>query len=468
MNLESLKQLTAQGESERLEFKTTTGQRSEAAKTVCAMLNGVGGFVLFGVTNDGEIRGQDCSPRTLEDITHELSKIEPPAFPDIETLILDNGKTVIALRIPGYGGLYTYDARPFMRQGATTRIMPRARYERLLLERMHGSHRWENQTAEGFTAADLDHREIILTVEEAIRRGRMDDPGTRDISELLTGLGVLHEGRLLNAAVILFAKADKLMPIYPQCVLRLARFRGIDKTEFIDNRQEPGHAFSLLQRAQRFLRDHLPIAGRIVPNLFERIDDPLYPPLGLREALANALCHRDYSIAGGAVSIAIYDDRLEISSTGVLPFDLTPEDLTRPHRSRPWNPLVAQAFYRRGIIEQWGRGTIKMALWNEQAGLVAPEFEVNAGEVTVRFLPTRYVPPSRVSHDLSELQRNLLRLVEHYGHASLSQIKSSLPNTPERTVQDNLQMLRRLNLVDSTGRGAGARWKLKGVISFNC
>ena len=94
------------------------------------------------------------------------------------------------------------------------------------------------------------------------------------------------------------------------------------------------------------------MAGRIVPDVFERQDDPLYPPAALREALANALCHRDYSIAGGAVSVAIYDDRLEISSSGMLPFDLTPADLTRPHPSRPWNPLIAQVFYRRGIIQK--------------------------------------------------------------------------------------------------------------------
>ena len=116
-----------------------------------------------------------------------------------------------------------------------------------------------------------------------------------------------------------------LLPNYPQCALRMARFRGSDKSEFLDNRQEIGNAFDLFQRAQRFVRDHLPVAGRVLPNVFERVDDPLYPPAALREAVANALCHRDYSIAGGVVSIAIFDDRLEISSTGVLPFDLTPE-----------------------------------------------------------------------------------------------------------------------------------------------
>ena len=111
--------------------------------------------------------------------------------------------------------------------------------------------------------------------------------------------------------------------------------------EFLDNRQFNGNAFTLLANAERFLRDTLPIAGRFEQDRFERIDEPLYPPLATREALANALCHRDYSIGGGSVGIAVYDDRLEVTSSGSLHFGLTPENLFAPHESRPWNPLIA-------------------------------------------------------------------------------------------------------------------------------
>src|SRR5262249_15403033 len=156
------------------------------------------------------------------------------------------------------------------------------------------SHRWENQPAEGFGVADLDHAEILRTIDEAIRRQRLEDPGTRDIPALLQGLNLIREGQLLNASVVLFGQAQRLPAYYPQCLLRLAGFLGRHADEFLDNRQEYGHAFDLLLRGQRFFRDHLPVAGRIVPHLFERIDDPLYPPAALREALANALCHRDF------------------------------------------------------------------------------------------------------------------------------------------------------------------------------
>lgn len=311
--------------------------------------------------------------------------------------------------------------------------MPQQEYGRLLLEKLHGAHRWENRPAQDMTLDDLDEGEIVRTVDEAIRRGRMEDPGTRDLRELLLGFNLTGGPHLLNAAVVLFGRADRLTPRYPQCSLRLARFRGRDKSGIMeDNRQEVGNAFELLIRSQRFLRDHLPVSGRVLPGLIERVDDPLYPPVALREALANALCHRDYAVSGGAISVGIYDDRLEISSTGLLPFGITPAQLLQPHRSRPWNPLIAEIFYRRGIIERWGRGTISIIEQTQEAGLAAPEWEEEAGEVVVRFRPTRYMPPTRIAHDLSLLQQNILIILADFGPCSLSQITSRLGSSPVR------------------------------------
>jgi len=275
MNIEELDEIARGGESQTVEFKKTTGQLDEGLRTACAMLNGKGGFVLFGVTDSGVVRGQDVATKTLEDLHNALRKIDPPAFPDVETIPLPNGKSVIVLSVPGGGGLYEYDSRAHMRNGPTTIPMPRAVRERKLLEQSHPQTRWENQAAEDVSLEDLDRAEILRTVDEAIRRGWMDDPGARSVPDLLTGLQVARQGQILNAAVVLFGRMDRLVPIFPQCLLKMARFRGIDKSEFLDNRQEYGHAFDLLIRGQRFLRDHLPIAGRVVPGLFEHQDDPL-------------------------------------------------------------------------------------------------------------------------------------------------------------------------------------------------
>jgi ATP-dependent DNA helicase RecG len=314
----------------------------------------------------------------------------------------------------------------------------------------------------GWSATDLDVAEITRTLEEAIRRGRVEDPGTREPEEILRGLGLMKEGALLRAALVLFGRAERLAAEFPQCLLRVARFAGTDKTEFRDNRQFRGNAFELLQAAERFLLDHVPVAGRVVPGLLERVDEPLYPPLAVREALANAFCHRDYAIGGGSVGVAIYDDRLEVTSSGTLHFGLTPEVLFGPHESLPWNPLIAGIFYRRGIIESWGRGTLKMAELALTAGLPRPEIEDDGGCVTVRFFPTRYVPPQRVAKNLSERQRRILALLAASpGGLALREIRAGLGGeSAEWGVKDDLALLKQLELTRTRGYGRGAYWIL--------
>ena len=464
MTLEEVRKLAATGESETLEFKKSTGERTEAAKAVCAMLNHRGGIVLLGVTPEGKVVGQEVSDHTIERVSAEIQRIEPPAFPDVERHSIDGIQEVILIRA-GSGSMkpYTYRGDAYRRVGNTTLRMSRHEYNQVLFERMHSEQRWENQPALHWSVDDLDEEEIVVTVEEAIRQGRLEDPGTRDVSALLRGLGLLREGNLLRAAVVLFGRREHMEATMPQCLLRVARFRGLGRTEFLDNRQFHGNAFMLLRNAQRFMIDNLPVAGRVVPDRLERLDEPLYPTEALREALANAFCHRDYSLGGGSVGVGIYDDRLEVTSTGPLPFGQTPEQLFAPHESRPWNPLIAGVFYRRGIIEQWGRGTIKMAELTTAAGLPRPEIVSATDYVTVRFRPSGYVPPQRVSANLTDRQQAVLALLHQSGSSGLAlrEILRQLESSPnERTVQRDLTMLRDLKLVVLSGHGRSAKWQL--------
>lgn len=452
----------AAGESETLELKRTTGQRREAARALCAMLNHRGGRVLFGVEPDGRVIGQQVGDRTIEEVAQELREIDSPVFPSIERVPLGNGRDVLVVSVSaGQNRPYSYRGQAYRRVGNTSPAMSRDEYNRMLLERLHDEHRWENEQAAGWTVGDLDAVEITRTLEEAVRRGRIEDPGTREPEEILRGLGLMKQGALLRAALVLFGRAERLAAEFPQCLLRVARFAGTDKTEFRDNRQFRGHAFELLLAAERFLREHVPVAGRVVPGRLDRVDEPLYPPLAVREALANAFCHRDYAIGGGSVGVAIYDDRLEVTSSGTLHFGLTPEALFGPHESLPWNPLIAGVFYRRGIIESWGRGTLKMAEVAVLAGLPRPEIEDSGGCVTVRFRPTGYVPPQRVGKDLTERQRTILAaLHESAGGLALREVHARLGGqVTERQVREDLTGLKTLGLAISSGHGRGARWK---------
>ncbi|MCC6590118.1 MAG: putative DNA binding domain-containing protein [Bryobacterales bacterium] len=450
--------LALAGESESIEFKRSTGQLPRAGETLCGFLNGKGGHVVFGVAPDGQMVGQSVSDATMQDVAQMIRRFEPPASVDIERVRLGSGQEVLVLRVSISGG-ETYDGRPYQRIGTTTSVMPQQTYQRLLLDRAHARQRWENLPS-SFEIEDLDSGEIARTREGAIAAGRLDPLMSGADEDFLERVGLRANGRILNAAVVVFGR--RFLPDYPQCQLRLARFRGRNKTEFKDQRQVTGHALQLMSEAMEFLSRHLPIAGRVEPGVFERVDEPLFPPIALREALVNAFCHRDYAQVGGAVSIGIYDDRLEVWSDGTLPFGLSPDDLKRDHLSRPRNPLIAEVFYRRGLVERWGRGTQRLVELCVRAGHPEPEFLESGGAVCVRFLPSGYIAPHRAAHDLTQRQRKLLQALASKEARSFSQLRAEVaPETPERTLRDDLSHLKRLSLIDSKGMGRGAVWFLR-------
>jgi ATP-dependent DNA helicase RecG len=284
-------------------------------------------------------------------------------------------------------------------------------------------------------------------VENAIGEGRLEPPRDRELEALLRGFGLIVEGQLLNAAMALFGKGERLAVYYPQCAIRMARFRGTSRlADFTDNRQYEGHAFDLLRRAEAFLLDRVPIAGRVIPGRMRREDRPAYPPRSTPEALANALCHRDYTQAGGAVSVAMYDDRLEIVNPGELHFGLTLEKLLQPHESRPWNPIIAGVFHRVGIIERWGEGTLNMAEWCREVGAPAPVHSEQAGSVIVTFFPAgpESGPGSESKQELDSLEKRVFALLTS-GDLSKSELTARLGH---REVAGALnRLIRRLILI---------------------
>jgi len=378
MNPKELKKLIAHGESETLEFKKSTGQRSDAAKTVCAMLNCSGGYVAFGVTDQGKVVGQQISAKTLESLQTEIRRIDPSVNPPISRVDLGNGRFVLLVDVSAKSdGPYTYRERPYTRRGPTTVPMKRDEYERRLLERAHPGNRWENrEVPDGVSVEDLNEQMIHETMEDALRSGRLGTRRSSDTTEILRGLGVMREERLLNAAVVLFGSSPALAAHYPQLAIRMAHFRGQDRlTDCTDNRQPWGNAFDLLQAAEAFISDHNSVASRLNAQSMDREDIPRYPHRALREGLANALCHRDYMNPSASVGVMMFNDRLEVTNPGGFHYGITPEALLLPHESRPWNPLIAGVFYLRGFIERWGSGTLSMAEFCDRNGNPPPMWE---------------------------------------------------------------------------------------------
>ena len=326
--------------------------------------------------------------------------------------------------------------------------------------------RWENQEAAGWSIDDLDGDEVRSTVAEAVRRERLNEPERRGVEDLLLELGLMQGDVVYRATAVLFGKRRRLELDFPQCLLRVARFQGSDRSTFLDNRQFAGNAFELLRAGKRFLREWVPIAGRFDPDRFDRIDEPLYPALATREALANALCHRDYAVFGGSIGLAMYDDRLEITSPGPLHFGLTPEELFGPHRSRQWNPWIARTFYRRGIIDTWGTGTIRMTETAVAAGLPRPEIEEQGDSVIVRFRHDGPEPGRVTEGGVAQSRTGVLGLLKDArdGLTRREVLAGMGGDVSGRQVRRILEELRDEGLVKVTGTGWSARWERTGML----
>ena len=132
----------AAGESETLECKRTTGERREAARTLCAMLNHRGGRVIFGVAPDGRVLGQQVSDHTIEEVAQELRAIDPPVFPTIDRVDVGNGREVLVVSVAtGQNGPYSYRGQAYRRVGNTSPALSRDEYNRILLERLRSEER---------------------------------------------------------------------------------------------------------------------------------------------------------------------------------------------------------------------------------------------------------------------------------------------------------------------------------------
>lgn len=463
MLIKKLKALIKKGESEVLEFKKSTGLLDGAMKTVCAFLNSeAGGTVLIGVTDDGKIIGQEVTDEVRKKIAIELNKIDPYVKIDVTYTLITDNLYVIAFNIePGPEAPYYYDGRSFMRNQSTTQRLTQEASWYLFHKKRPAI--WERKVVSDCTIDALDKNRIREVVQTATAAGRLSGVSTRtSITQILTKLNLMIDDQLTNAAVILFYAGKREQHF--KTLLQLARFNGIDKRSFLDNKAFYGNAFELYEKAMEFFGNHLPIAGKIEAGNPYRVDTPALPYEVLREAVANAICHRDYSMHGQSIMLAIYDDRIEIDNPGGLPPGITVEQLKKVHRSVPRNELIAEVFFKCKLIERWGRGTMDMINFCKKAGAPAPKFEDRGGffSVTLRFKePIRYAQSvHEVQQDLTLRQKEILAILQQ-SPLKMSQIVAQMSvKLADRMMQLELAKLKKMGLIKSTGRTKSTVWAL--------
>ena len=415
------------GESESLELKESFGEEREILETVCAFSNSRGGRILIGVDDRGRIKGVTLGKNTLQNFLNKVkSSMEPMLIPQLEQVEVE-GKTVVVVHVAeGVNKPYFFKGVAFKRVGKSNQRLPKDELEAMILEKHKEAVSFEDRPVE--TTLEVIDERLMEDFSREASVARRVELRFKNKREFLRRLGAVKNGRPTFYAILFFSRNPQLH--VPYAVVKCGTFVG----GVLRREREIGEDIrEQIEGALGFLRESLNVHFRIDEN-GKRVETYEVPLEALREAVVNALTHRDYSIPS-PVYVKVFEDRLEVINPGKLPPPLTPEELKKDHPSVLRNPKLANLLFLSGFIEKWGRGTNKMVELCVKQGLREPEFVEEDGFFKVIIYRAA----------LNELQRQVLEAVRGREVTSVEVAKELRIN--ERTARKHLSSLCSMGLV---------------------
>lgn len=366
-----IEELLSRREGKTLEFKENANPLAKIIQTVIAFANTAGGVIVIGVKDQNkEVVGIKNILREEERIANALAdSIEPLLTPTIQ-LTSWRQRDLMVIHIPYTIGPYYLKSKgkkggTFIRFGSTNRLADQATIETITRSKHHLF--YDELPCHQASKKDIDYRfgsELFSKVSKKF---------TKQIARSIEVL-VSHQGHEVPsvAGVLLFGNQEKRSEIFPNAMIRCARFEGNSKVNFIDQLD----VFEPLPLAAEivlgFVRKHTMVGYEI--EAVRRKEIFQYSPQVIREAVINALVHTDYSIKGSNIQIAIFDDRIEITNPGALPFGLSLETALSGF-SQLRNKIIGRVFRELNLIEHWGTGLGRMVKICQDQGVAEPRFE---------------------------------------------------------------------------------------------
>ena len=363
------------GESEKTEFKENA-KTNTYIKTVVAFANGNGGKIVFGVKDNKEIVGVENEFEVMDGIINAISdSCYPMIVPDISLHTLEN-KTIILVEIEG-GKKKPYYLKSkgmqkgtYIRSGATTRIIEEDYVLKELV--LEGENKYfDQQVCHGESVSDEEIQKFCEWLEKLARKNSENDTEIRKVTRnTLLSWKVLEEknGRIFptNAYILLSGKENWGVSRKIQCGV----FKGETRSIFVDKKEFEGSIIMQLEKAYQYVLEKINLGSDIVG--IYRVDKYEIPPKSIREVIANAVIHRSY-LEPNDIQVALYDNRLEITSPGMLPSGVNVKRMKEGY-SKLRNRAIASVFAYVNIIEKWGSGIPRIIHEIREYGLQEPEF----------------------------------------------------------------------------------------------
>ena len=446
-----LRELIKQGESISLEFKETFDKGT--IETAGAFANTKGGTILIGVSDKSKIKGLTIGRTTLRNWANQISQsTEPRLIPELEHLKIEE-KGIVIIKIKEYPiKPVSVKGKCFRRVENSNRAMTTQEISEMHLHSIGSS--WDAFPAQGKTVNDIDLKKVAKYIKEANASGRRkieDKP-----VDVLKKLEFIKDKKAVWASILIFGKEPQ-RPL-SQSAVHCGRFK-LDKTRILDDLMIEADLTGHVDEVMKFITRHISVRYEFEGKP-KRKEVWEYPLEALREAVINAIVHRDYSISSN-VQVEIYDDRIEIWNPGGLLPGITVQDLyKRDHKSVARNKLIAQIFYDIGYIEKYGSGTIKIIDLCKQGGLPAPEFKEVFSGFSVIFRKDIYTEEYLSKLDLNERQIKAVMFVKEKGKITNREYQQ-LNRVSNKTAYLELSGLMQKDLLIIQGSGKTVQYVLK-------
>lgn len=342
--------------------------RDEYMKTLCAFANTDGGVLKIGVDDRGLVVGVSDAKRLQEDVPNKVRDL----LGIVVRIVLKKhtGKEFLEISVPQYAAPISYHGQFYCRVGSTTQQLSGVALHDFILKK--NGLTWDGIEVPDLQAKDFFNDAFSIFREKAGKSGRMDSRIAKDTNEnILENLNFIHNDRVNHAGVLTFHQTpEKWMP---GAYIRIGRFDPDSVLIYQDEIRGP-----IIDQADKAIKTiYLNyMKARVSYEAITRVENYPVPLAALREAVLNAVVHRDYR-SMNQIQIKIYNDRIYLWNPGTLPANWTTKSLVAPHSSQPRNPLIANAFARAGLIESWGRGVETIIEACRKAGLPEPEYAMD-------------------------------------------------------------------------------------------
>ncbi len=445
LSAEDIKNLVSGGEGYNVDFKRSVPSKvRELTEEVCSFLNAAGGYLLIGVNDSNAIVGAEIDNSKRSAIQGSIGEISPMCHYSMYDVDVA-GKKVWVIEVPsGKNKPYFFSGCTYLREGANSQKLTNVEEIREIFQRHERIYFDAIPLSKVNLLEQLDKDNFLEFKKEAHIVSDVDD------FQVLDSMRVFDDNNIAKSGGVLFF-AQHPENVFFHAVVRCVLFKGTDKVYIIDDKTFGGPLLQQYNKAIEWLKGKLQVAYEI-EGTGPRKEVWEIPLEVFKEAIINALAHRDYDEQGASITIEMFDDRVEITNPGTL-LPVVAKNFGRKSLSR--NPLIFGLFTRMHLVEHIGSGIPRMCKEMLDAGLPEPIYDTD-GMFTVTFRR----PINKKMVELTDLQSKVIQTVKTNPSLTMEQIGKAI-GIGRTSVYKIVKSLKEIGILEHKGRKSDGEWVVK-------